>query len=571
MTTDFTDLTALALLWLTAYLVHSTLLLGLAWLTTRIIGRRSFALQDQIWKLAMLLPLLTATIQQAGGPSSLAIARWTIAAENRPDAADSEPVEEPPRGATAQTATGVSQSETSFEVPSTAIADPAMTAPAATTNDRPSDPTPGVPPTESDWTIAIQPGPATEALPPPDEIADVAPTAQFATEADEEMRSRGDEGMNLTQEPRPSVLSSSPHHPLSSSRHLSLLTIAGALISLHLIHAALRLLTLAWKERRRLAGTAPIDDGPARLALDRILASRRIRRPVQILSARHIRGPAACGWRQWRIVLPAGLDCETPQDELRALLAHELSHLVRRDTIWLWGSHALCILLPVQPLNFIARRRWEEAAEYLCDAWAVEADVHPLTMAKCLTRVADRYVGNAAPMGLTAVGSRTTLSRRIERLTAGKIGRRQGRASRAVVVLLAGVLAAGTVIAAPQVSLRGERASIAEREREHESVVPGDSVVSGDEGMRGSGDEELDSIRADSRDELRRELESLLTDLERVNELLSAVDDSPELAAAREQMQRRLQRIRDRGFGAIDERDPDARSVRSTAEPVSNE
>lgn len=567
MTTEFTDLTAVALVWLATYLLNSTLLLGLAWLTTRVIGRRSFALHDQIWKLAMLLPLLTATIQQAAGPSSLAIARWTIAAANLPDKADSEPVVEPARGSMAETSTDVAMFETSFEEPSTAIVDPAMTA-TVTMDDRLSEPEPRAPATESDWTIAIQPGPATESLPPPNEIANLATRPQFVIEADEEMRSGGEEGTHLLEQPAPSHVSSSPHPPLSSSRRLPFLTIAGALISLHLAYAALRLITLAWRERRRLADTAPIDDGPARLALDRILASRRIRRHVQILSARNIRGPAACGWRQWRIVLPVGLDHETPHDELRALLAHELAHLVRRDTIWLWGSHALCILLPVQPLNFIARRRWEEAAEYLCDAWAVEADVQPLTMAKCLTRVADRYVGHAAPMGLTAVGSRTTLSRRIERLTTGTMGRRQGRASRATVVLLAGAVAAATVIAAPQVSLRGAGARIADAASGHGEEI----AIPRDEELRGRGDEELDSTGAvDSRDELRRELESLLTDLERVNELLSAVDDLPELAAAREQMQRRLQRIRDRELDAIDESDPDAGSVRVTAEPVSNE
>jgi beta-lactamase regulating signal transducer with metallopeptidase domain len=572
MTTEFTDLSAVMLGWMATYLVHSTLLLVAAWLAARIVGRRSFALQDQVWKLAMVLPLLTATIQQAAGPSSLAIARWTLAwPVGQTDSTDlpvrvARADQRDERGLHWETTV----SEISREQPiASRILEPDVS-PSTRDPDVPGTATAST--TDANWTIDIQPGPATDAHPPPYEIADLATTEQIATETDEEIRSGGDKGTHLAEQPLPSVLSSSPPPPDSSSREFPLLTIAGALFGLHLACAALRLLSLAWRERRRLAATISGADGPARVALDQILASRRIRRPVRVLYGRSVRSPAACGWWRWRIVLPAGLDHEMPSDELRALLAHELAHLVRRDTVWLWWSHALCILLPVQPLNLVARRRWEEAAEYLCDAWAVEADVRPLTMAKCLTRVADRYVGNAAPMGLTAVGSQSTLSRRIERLTAGVIVGRQGRVSRAVVVLLACSVGAAAVIAAPQVSLRGERRSFPEPANESESVVPSDNLAPSDEEMRERGDEGLESTRAvDSREELRRELQALLADLDRVNELLAGVDDSPELAAAREQLQQRLERIRDRGLGAIDESDPDAGSVRPTAEPVSNE
>lgn len=567
MTTEFTDLTAIALVWLATYLVHSTLLLGLAWLAARIIGQRSFALQDQVWKLAMLLPVLTATTQQMLGPSPLALAQWTIPGSESTEATPSRRA--PPMRSTVP---AEELSEISIEPSRSIFVSPNIGPSVATASRGGDDFAPEPSPIDTDWTIDIRPGPAGEASAPIDEelLSVLWETPEFGTgqvRIETGNVSPNDGVANPTESiPSDSVIPATARDHVAT-RGGSLLVSAGLLVLLHLAVAALRLFRLACRERRQLASATAINDGPIRATLDQLLSSRRIRRRVLLLSARDIRGPAACGWRQWRIVLPAGLDCETPRDELRALLAHELAHLVRRDTIWLWWSHALCILLPVQPLNFFARRRWEEAAEYLCDAWATESGVQPLTLAKCLTRVADRCVGGAAPIGVTAVGRASTLSRRIERLTAGRITRPQHvRATRVTALVVTLVVAAAIVVGAPQVSLTGEEVSRAN------PVSSGESVVVDDEEMRGRGDEEFDSpAPPNAREQLRNELQTLLADLDRLNELLAGVDDSPELAAAREQMQRRLERIRDRGFGAIEERDPDAENVRVTDEAVSNE
>src|SRR5437879_13032550 len=50
------------LAWLLTYLIHSTVLLGVAWLVTR--GRRlEPAASDLLWKVALLASLVTGTIQ----------------------------------------------------------------------------------------------------------------------------------------------------------------------------------------------------------------------------------------------------------------------------------------------------------------------------------------------------------------------------------------------------------------------------------------------------------------------------------------------------------------------------
>src|SRR5438309_4018854 len=50
------------LAWLLTYLIHSTVLLGVAWLVTRR-GRLEPAASDLLWKVALLASLVTGTIQ----------------------------------------------------------------------------------------------------------------------------------------------------------------------------------------------------------------------------------------------------------------------------------------------------------------------------------------------------------------------------------------------------------------------------------------------------------------------------------------------------------------------------
>jgi len=53
--------------WLLTYLIHSTVLLGAAWLATRILGDRRLALQETLLRTALIGGLLTATLQVGFG------------------------------------------------------------------------------------------------------------------------------------------------------------------------------------------------------------------------------------------------------------------------------------------------------------------------------------------------------------------------------------------------------------------------------------------------------------------------------------------------------------------------
>jgi beta-lactamase regulating signal transducer with metallopeptidase domain len=77
-------------------------------------------------------------------------------------------------------------------------------------------------------------------------------------------------------------------------------------------------------------------------------------------------------WCLWRPVLlwPAGLECRLKSDGRRAVLAHELAHLRRRDH-WVRRLEMLAAILHWwNPLFWIARKKLRSDAELACDAWA---------------------------------------------------------------------------------------------------------------------------------------------------------------------------------------------------------
>jgi beta-lactamase regulating signal transducer with metallopeptidase domain len=69
----------LAIAWMLTYLLHSSLLLGLAWLVSKPLSRWSVAAEETVWKLALVGALFTASLQLAAGWQPLA-GRWNLAA-----------------------------------------------------------------------------------------------------------------------------------------------------------------------------------------------------------------------------------------------------------------------------------------------------------------------------------------------------------------------------------------------------------------------------------------------------------------------------------------------------------
>jgi beta-lactamase regulating signal transducer with metallopeptidase domain len=102
------------------------------------------------------------------------------------------------------------------------------------------------------------------------------------------------------------------------------------------------------------------------------IAGRLGVRPPRVRVLAGLPTPAVCGL--WRPVLlwPDGLERRLPEAGLRAVLAHELAHLRRRDHWVRWLELAVGVLHWWDPLFRLVRRQVREQAELACDARVVE-------------------------------------------------------------------------------------------------------------------------------------------------------------------------------------------------------
>lgn len=274
---------------------------------------------------------------------------------------------------------------------------------------------------------------------------------------------------------------------------------------------------------------APADSQLVRL-LDGICQQRNVRRQIQILISPAISEPCACGVFRWTILLPPGIGRRLSDSEMRALLRHEIGHLVRRDTAWALVGRVFSTCLAWQPLNLLAVRRWQQAAEFECDDWAAGDEPSRLRLAHVLTTIADIKSRRVPAMGVPATAP--PLSQRVERLLkpADLPDRSQSRRRRAglLAVMLAGL---GIVpIFAPRLVWADSAAAVSPAAR---LAAPYRS--------RTQGSAEENPIR-----EIRSDLQLLANDLELALDLLNRQEQDEAVQRKADLILQRLKLLRER-------------------------
>ena len=245
----------------------------------------------------------------------------------------------------------------------------------------------------------------------------------------------------------------------------------------------------------RLADRRPVRDGPLATTLAELQRTTGYRGRVRLTMARTISSPVALGLSE--ICVPELALSELGAEQQCSMLAHELAHLARHDSLWLVGASLIERLFFFQPLNRLARRELETTAEYLSDEWAMRKTGSAVSLAKCLATVAEWI--QASPLGVPVAGlaeRRSLLVARIARLLDGRLPQRP--ASRRGWAVLATLGVAATVAAAPRVSSPPGPLSVPERGEEVRSPSP---EGRGGQGVRtrtarGSGGEDTTVVNA---------------------------------------------------------------------------
>lgn len=439
---------------LVTYLVHSTILLALAWALTRWRAPRSPRLAERIWKLALAAGLLTSTGQVALGIRPW-LGAWSLV---------------PPTGPTLESAEvavhGVGAQESEASAPSTR---PAGRDHLVTESGSDALHAEQAAPSVSEaagvdfitsWTPdrnALDQTPVDEVLEERtctrggssvqlDALADEhapdapAPAREEALLAAGVAPARGAQGVaqNAADPALPRADPAAEHDlrtvassaPLSSAafrgwlgrawarwsvRLPLVLSLAWATVAvLGLVFLALSWAGLLW----RLRGRRRVVKGELHRRLAAIAARSGNGRAVRLSLSPALDVPLTVGFFRPEICLPERVATELTPAQQDAMLAHELAHARRRDPAWFGALAVLERLLFFQPLNRLGRRRVQDLAEWICDDDAVRWTGERLALASCLSEVAHWLVGRRAlalPLA-TMAGSRSRLGQRIERL-----------------------------------------------------------------------------------------------------------------------------------------------------------
>jgi beta-lactamase regulating signal transducer with metallopeptidase domain len=145
-------------------------------------------------------------------------------------------------------------------------------------------------------------------------------------------------------------------------------TVAGAGATIGLARLA-----AAWRYVVRLRGEAtPVADSNTLAMFADLALALGVRRPVALCELTAIASPAVIGWRRPVVLLPTDR-ADWTEDQLRAALAHELSHVVRGDFTWRAVASLAAALHFVHPLVHVLARRLALVQELAADRMAAAA------------------------------------------------------------------------------------------------------------------------------------------------------------------------------------------------------
>lgn len=326
------------ILWVCAYAIHSTVLVGLVWLLLRVWRVRSLPVREALWTVALFGGLATATAQVRLGLASWTIdlempGSWFAAARETHGSAGSEAGHRGARG------------------------EPAL--------------------------LVLRTGEAYARTPP----AEVEPSG------------RADAG-------RAAIEATGP----AGSGPNAWMLLCAAVLALASVSSLVLTTVCGLRDR------TDVRDRSWLAELERLRVRAGLNRRVRLTHSRRLASPVAFGLVRPEICVPSRSLGELSPPLLRAMLAHEMAHLVRGDPLRLLFARLVETVFFFQPLNRLARHRLFEVVESRCDAWAVQRTGHGVALAECLAEVAGWLSEARLERGVAMARSRSSLARRVRSL-----------------------------------------------------------------------------------------------------------------------------------------------------------
>ncbi len=200
------------------------------------------------------------------------------------------------------------------------------------------------------------------------------------------------------------------HFPLSLPACLLLLWAFAAIVQLVRLAVAFRF-TLMLKK----SASAPIGDLEARWR-NLLNENYRGRRPIRLGLSSAVQTPAVIGYRRPLVLLPQSTLSLLNNEQLDAVLLHEIAHVRRYDDWGIAAQRIIEALFVFHPLVHLITSKLQLQREIACDDWVLSVK-KPRAYALSLTTVAEFALRSphSSLMGLV-VEQPSQLTERIERI-----------------------------------------------------------------------------------------------------------------------------------------------------------
>jgi len=174
----------------------------------------------------------------------------------------------------------------------------------------------------------------------------------------------------------------------------------------------------------------------------------RVERMPELLLSNRVSGPIATGVFRPRVVLPEQMFDKVTAEQLRDILVHEVSHVVRRDQIVVLLQNLVAAMLWLHPLVKAFNRKLAQSREEVCDNFVLAATDAPSYSHTLLTLAELIQIERPLPGTAGLFTSRWKLESRI----AGLLDENRNRTTRVpapgrlVIVAVSLVMAAGAAL-----------------------------------------------------------------------------------------------------------------------------
>lgn len=221
------------------------------------------------------------------------------------------------------------------------------------------------------------------------------------------------------------------------------------------------LLLLRWFRRRQQLSTAlragtVVSSGREWEALKKVLSWLRVRRRVELIISPMVTEPGV--WRSLRpvVLLPEGIGEQLSDEELEALMMHEIVHVLRWDNLISNLQMFLCCLFWFHPVLWLIDKRLLEEREQACDEMVLKLSGASDVYASSIRKIYRFCLGWKVTGFSTASGA--NLRRRLERIVTESCSSNLSAAHK----LLVSAVFAGVVVLSVVAGALGDDSSLAQ-------------------------------------------------------------------------------------------------------------